>query len=159
VELLPFEQNRRSILAVPLRVGAGTHVVLELFDKPGFTDDDRRLAAAAADIGAELLRQALAERQTSQLLADAVEAALKAGDEVSRTISNLPPDAPPPAVLATLKAGLAADVNAVTDADTGLRLVEAVRALAVRHGPPAVDHCVRLVEDTGRLLDALSGTD
>lgn len=159
VDLLPFEQNRRSILAVPLRVGAGTHVVLELFDKPQFTDDDRRLAAAAADIGAELLRQALAERQTSRLLADAVEAALEAGDEVSRAISDPTPDAPPPAVLATLKAGLAADANAVTDADTGLRLVQAVRALAVRHGPPAVDHCVRLVEDLKDLLDDLTGTD
>ncbi len=159
VELLPFEQNRTAILAVPLRVGAGTHVVLELFDKPQFTDDDRRVAAAAADIGAELLRQALAERQTNRLLANAVEAALSAGDEVSRTITGPTSDAPPPAVLATLKAGLAGDANAVTDADTGLRLVEAVRELAVRHGPPAVDHCVKLVEDLTRLLDGLTGTD
>ncbi len=158
VEMLPFEQNRTSILAVPLRVGAGTHVVLELFDKPHFTDDDKRLAAAAADIGAELLRQALAERQTNRLLADAVEAALAAGDEVSRVLGG-PTDVPPPAVLATLRRGMAGDVNAVIDADTGIRLVEAVRHLAVRHGPPAVDHCVRLVEDLTRLLDGLTGTD
>ena len=54
-------------------------MVLELFDKPapGFTDDDRRLVAAAAEVGAELLRQALAERQTHRLLFDAVEAALE----------------------------------------------------------------------------------
>jgi ActR/RegA family two-component response regulator len=160
VELLPFEHHRTTILAVPLRVGAGTHVVLELFDKQPFTDDDRRLAAAAADIGAELLRQALAERHTSQLLADAVEAALSAGDAVSRAIDGpTAADGPPAAVLATLKAGLSADANAVTDADTGLRLVEAVRVLAVRHGPPAVDHCVTLVADLTRLLDALTGTD
>ncbi|MFO0847500.1 MAG: response regulator [Gemmataceae bacterium] len=163
VELLPFEQGRTSLLAVPLRVGAGAHVVLELFDKPVFTDADRKLVAAAADIGAELLRQALAERQTQRLLFDAVDAALKASEDVSQTLAG-PTDAgpespPPPAVLERLKAGLAADANAVADPDTSLRLVEAVRVLAVRHGPLAVDHCVALVENLRRLLDGLTGTD
>jgi two-component system nitrogen regulation response regulator NtrX len=146
------------VLAVPLRVGAGVHVVMELFDKPVFTEDDRRLADAAGDIGAELLRQALAERQTHRLLFDAVEAALKASDEVSEVL-GVPAGPPPAAVMERLKAGLSADANAVVDADTGLQLVEAVRVLAVRHGPAAVRHCVRMVEGLRTLLDGITGTD
>ena len=63
--------------------GTGTAVVLELFDKPGgFTDADRRLVGAAADVGGDLLRQAVAERQSHRLLFDAVEAALRASTGV-----------------------------------------------------------------------------
>lgn len=163
VELMPFETDRRSILAAPLRVGPGAHVVLELFDKPVFTDDDRKLVAAAADIGAELLRQALAERQTQRLLFDAVQAALTSSENVAKTLAYSPearPEEPPPqAVLDRLKQGLAADPNAVTDADTGLELVEAVRVLAVRHGPEAVRHCVTMVGDLRKLLDGITGTE
>jgi two-component system, NtrC family, nitrogen regulation response regulator NtrX len=32
-----------------------------------------------------------------------------------------------------------------------------VRALAVRYGRPAVEHCTRLVEDLRRLLDGVTG--
>jgi ActR/RegA family two-component response regulator len=159
VELMSFEKDRRSILAAPLRVGTGTHVVLELFDKAVFTDDDRRLVDAAADIGTELLRQAMAERQTHRLLFDAVQAALSESENVSRTLTSEPEEPPPPAVLEKLRQGLATDANAVIDADTGLRLVEAVRVLAVRHGPQAVRHCVTLVEDLRKLLDGITGTE
>ena len=156
VELRPFERGRKSILAAPVSVGPGAHVVLELFDKPAFTDEDRRLVAAAADIGAELLRQALAERQTHRLIFDAVEAALQAGRDVQRTIDGSPgPDAPA-AALERLRQGLSMDTNAVADADTSLKLVEAVRSLAMRHGPPAVDHCVKLVQNLRDLLDGLT---
>ena len=70
-------------------------MVLELFDKQtpageldatGFNDADRRVAAAAADFGAEMLRQALAERQTQRVLFDAVEAALGASDSVAESL-------------------------------------------------------------------------
>ncbi|OWK34886.1 response regulator [Fimbriiglobus ruber] len=163
VELMPFERGRKSILAAPLRVGAGIHVVLELFDKPVFTDDDRKLVAAGADIGAELLRQALAERQTHRLLFDAVAAALKASDDVSRTLSSPPTGGsearPSDAVLEHLKKGMAADSNAVADADTAIKLVEAVRVLAVRHGPAAVKHCIRVVESLRGTLDEITGTE
>lgn len=158
MELMPFEQNRRAILAASLPVGGAAQVVVELFDKPAFTDADKRLVAATSEVAAELLRQALAERQTSRLLFDAVGAALKATDTVSETLNTPPPVAPPkPDILEQLKRGLAADANAVTDADTGLRLIEAVRELAVQHGPPAVDHCVRVVESVKRLLDQTQG--
>ena len=157
VELRPFERDRRSILAAPVSVGPGVHVVLELFDKPAFTDEDRRLVAAAADIGAELLRQALAERQSHRLIFDAVEAALKAGHDVQRTMDGSPaPLSASSAALERLRQGLSADSNAVADADTSLKLVEAVRSLAVRHGPPAVDHCVKLVQNLRDLLDGLT---
>jgi ActR/RegA family two-component response regulator len=161
VELLPFEAGRRSILAVPLPVGGGTSVVLELFDKPGgFTAEDRQLIAAAAEVGAELLRQEIAGRKTHRLLFDAVEAALHATSQVTEAMGAA--DAglespPPPAVMERLREGLDADANAVVDADTTLRLVEAVRGLAVRHGPAAVEHCVRMVADLRKLLDNLTG--
>jgi len=46
----------------------------------------------------------------------------------------------------------------VADPDTTLRLVEAVRSLALRHGPAAVDHCVKVVTDLRKLLDNLTGS-
>jgi DNA-binding NarL/FixJ family response regulator len=161
VELLPFEANRSCILAAPLPVGSETVVVVELFDKaaPGFTDDDRRLLASAAEVGADLLRQAVAERQTHKLLFDAVEAALQATAHLSEAPAPVTSaDAPPPAVIQRLKEGLRADTNAVADPDTTLRLVEAVRALALKHGPSAVDHCVRVVNDLRKLLDEITGS-
>lgn len=158
VNLLPFETGRTSILAAPVPVGSGTAVVLELFDKPppGFTTADRQFVSAAAEIGADLLRQALAERQTHRLLFDAVEAALKASAGVTEVLTTTT-EAPPPAVIERLKQGLARDVNAVADPETTLRLVEAVRGLAVRHGPAAVEHCVKVVTDLRKLLDTITG--
>ena len=41
--------------------------------------------------------------------------------------------------------------------DETLRLAEAVRVLAVRHGPAAVRHCIRLVEELRELLDEITG--
>jgi hypothetical protein len=168
VELQPFEKDRRSLLAAPVRVGQGVHVVLELFDKQpangsagGFTADDRRLVAAVADFGAELLRHALAERQTHNLLFDAIGAALAASNKVSQTMEVGGPsaaDPPLPAdVMSTLRRGLETDPNAVVGADASLRLAEAVRELAVRHGPAAVEHCTRLVGEVRELLDRVTG--
>jgi ActR/RegA family two-component response regulator len=160
VELMPFERDRRSVLAAPLRVGPGVHVVLELFDKPAFTDDDRRMTAVAAELGAELLRAALSERQTHRLLFDAVEAALRASADVSTVLTGPTADTPPPvSVMETLRLGMDTDANAVIDADTGLRLMEAVRVLAVRHGPDPVRHCVRMVQSLRELLDGVTGTE
>lgn len=160
LQLFPFERNRQQILAAPLPVGAGTAVVLELFDKPapGFTDDDRKLVGAAAEVGGDLIRQAIAERQSHRLLFDAVEAALQASSGVQEALESRAEAPPPASVMATLREGLGADANAVVDADSTLRLIEAVRALAVRHGANAVDHCTRLVVDVRRLLDGVSGS-
>jgi hypothetical protein len=163
-ELQPFEQGRRSLLAAPMNVGAGVQAVLELFDKDGdgFTEADRRLATAAAEFGAEMLRQALAERQTHQVLFDAVAAALGASDSVAeslRTGSAAGPETPPPdAVMQQLREGFRSTPDAAINADDTLRLAEAVRQLAVKHGPAAVQHCTRLVESLRELLDEVTGT-
>ena len=115
------------VLAAPMAVSAGVQVVLELFDKAGeFTEDDRRLVAAAADFGAEMLRQALAERQTQRVLFDAVEAALGASDSMAASLRGAaarPDDPTPSAVLEQLKEGLSA--NAGPDAGETLRLKSA----------------------------------
>ncbi len=162
VELQPFERGRNSLLAAPLNVSAGWQAVLELFDKPGgFNDADRQLAAAAADFGAELLRQALAERQTRQILFDAVAAALESSDSVLAASRNVEParpeDPPPEAVLDRLRAGLT-DSDGVAGAEA-VRLAEAVRVLALRHGPRAVQFCIDIAERLRGLLDGASGME
>lgn len=172
VELQPFERGRQSLLAVPLAVAPGVQMVIELFDKQvsdgkvapdGFNSQDQQLMQAASDLGSDLLRQALAERQTQRVLRDAVEAALKASDLVAESLagSEAPPlEGPPPAeVLDRLREGLRATTSPVADADDALRLAEAVRVLALRHGPPAVRHCITLVENLRQLLDAVTGVN
>jgi ActR/RegA family two-component response regulator len=167
VELQPFEKGRSALLAAPLALAPGAHVVLELFDKqgkdgPAFTDEDQRLVRAAADFGAELLRHALAQRQTHQVLLDAVAAALGASDSVAQNLRSSPAQRleqpPPPAVMDRLREGLSAATGSPVGADDSLRLAEAVRVLAVRHGPAAVRHCTRLVEGLRELLDQVTGT-
>jgi two-component system nitrogen regulation response regulator NtrX len=160
VELQPFEQGRASLLAAPLPVASGLQAVLELFDKPGgFGEGDRRLAAAAADFAAELLRHALAERQTQRVLFDAVAAALETSNALTGSLGGTslqPGDPAPPALLDQLREGLRGGADEVDAAET-VRLAEAIRALAVRHGPAAVRHSVRLVESVRALLDEATG--
>jgi ActR/RegA family two-component response regulator len=161
LELQPFERGRRSLLAAPLRVAPGVQAVLELFDKPGgFTEADRQLVRAAADFGTEMLRQALAERQTQAVLFDAVEAALGASEQVAESLRGKgaprPEDPPPEAVLDRLREGLGEPAGGMDAAET-VRLAEAIRVLALRHGPAAVGHCVRMVESLRALLDEATG--
>jgi CheY-like chemotaxis protein len=169
VELQSFERGRRNVLAAPLDVAPGVQVVLELFDKHDaggslapFTDADRQLVRASVTFAAELLRQALAERQTHRILFDAVAAALRAGDEVAHALRSpalaSPSDPPPREVLEQLHAGLEAGAAGAIDATATLRLAEAIRVLALRYGTRAVEHCTRLVEDLRRLLDDVAGT-
>jgi hypothetical protein len=110
-----------------------------------------------------MIRQALAERQTHQVLFDAVAAALGASDAVARTLqagpAPRPEEPPPPAVLEQLRAGLSENPAAPVDAEETLRLAEAIRVLALRHGAPAVRHCTELVESLRKLLDAVAGVD
>jgi len=158
----PFEMGRRSILAAPVTVANGVHAILELFDKEGaeeFDEDDRRLIAAASDFGVELLRSALAERQTQRLLFDAVDVALRTGEQLAAGMTaDLRPEAPPPAdVLDQLRLGLDASSNNVMSGGMSIRLAEAIRVLALRHGSEAVQHCIELVESLRRLLDRLTG--
>jgi hypothetical protein len=107
-ELQPFERGRHSVLAAPLDVAPGVQGVFELFDKKSpeggldvpFTAADLQVAAAAAEFGAELLRQALAERQTHSILLDAVAAALGASESVTESLRGTAAqrlEEPPPA--------------------------------------------------------------
>ena len=57
-----------------------------------------------------------------------------------------------------LREGFGAGPDAVLDADETVRLAEAMRVLAVKHGPAAVRHCIRLVESLRTLLDEATGT-
>lgn len=160
VELQSFERPHRSLLAAPIPVSSSVQVVLELFDKrggAGFTEADKQAIAAAAEFGGDLLRQALAERQVQQMLLTAVETALRAGEEVSRSLEASADPARAPAsasnLLEQLRAGFHTTTDPLMQADTALPLAEAIRQLAVRHGASAVRHCVRLVETIGQMLD------
>jgi ActR/RegA family two-component response regulator len=166
VELQPFERGRFALLAAPLDIAPGLQAVIELFDKEpagirdsGFTEADLQLAAAVADFGAEMLRQSLAERQTHRVLFDAVEAALGASDSMAESLHGAAPrpETPPPeSVMAELREGLDTGGDPI-DAGATLRLAEAIRVLALRHGPSAVDHCIRLLESLRQLLDEATG--
>jgi hypothetical protein len=152
-----------------MAVAPGVQVVFELLDKQqpdgegpvAFAVEDQRLAAAAAEFGAEMLRQALAERQMHHVLFDAIDAALGASASVAESLrgSGRRQEEPPPAaVLDRLREGLSANAAAAVDADETLRLAEAVRVLALRHGPAAVRHCVRLLEGLRQMLDEVTGS-
>ena len=56
-----------------------------------------------------------------------------------------------------LQSSLASGSACAIDPGATVRLAEAIRVLAVRYGPRAVNHCTRLVEDLGGLLDEVSG--
>jgi ActR/RegA family two-component response regulator len=170
VELQPFETGRRTLLAAPLAVAPGIHVVLELFDKQGkdgqnqpslFSEEDQRLVRSASAFGAEMLRHSLAQQQMHQLLFDAVAAALGASDSLAEdlrgTSSQRLEQPPPVAVMDQLRQSLSATSAGGPGAEESLRLAEAVRVLAVRHGPVAVQHCIRLVESLRELLDRVTG--
>lgn len=165
VRVQPFERGRSSLLAAPVNVGPGFQVVMELFDKQSgeFTAEDRKLAMAAADFGAEILRQALAERQRHEMLFDAVGAALGATEKLAiAPAPDLPAqrlEQPPPAeVMESLREGLNIPLGGTIDSDAALELAEAVRVLALRHGPAAVKHCTRVIQSLRETLDSMMGS-
>jgi two-component system nitrogen regulation response regulator NtrX len=163
-KLQPFERGRSSLLASPLNVGPGTHAVMELFDKRNgaFTNDDRQLAQAAAEFGAEILRHALAERQKHQMLFDAIGAALGATERLALAApaAETGPEAPPPGeVLDQIRHGLGRSRDPVVGAEASLELAEAVRVLAVRYGPSAVRHCTRVIQSLRQMLDSVTGME
>jgi hypothetical protein len=88
---------------------------------------------------------------------DAVAAALGAGEQMALSLGSTPAqrlEQPPPMqVLDQLRQGLSAGGGARAEAEESLRLAEAIRVLALKHGTPALEHCLRLVEATRALLD------
>ena len=63
---------------------------------------------------------------------------------------------PAPAILEHLAEGLATIATRVADANETLQLVEAIRVLTLRHGPAAVQHCIRHVESVRQMLDTIT---
>jgi hypothetical protein len=163
VDLQPFERGKKTLLAAPLAVAANVQAVIELFDKrdgAAFTTSDQHLLQAASVFGTDLLRQALAQRQTHQVLLDAVAAALGASESVSQSLAHRtvrPEEPAPPAILDQLREGLRTTGSTAADSRNSVELAEAIRVLAVRHGAPAVQHCIRLVESLRQLLDEIAG--
>jgi ActR/RegA family two-component response regulator len=151
VPLQPFERGRKGLLLLPMDVAPGVQAVLELFDKPGgFNAADQRIGEELAAMGEGLLRQSLAARQSNNALAEALTQAARIRDEVGE--GHKAPD-----VLEGVRQGLEHNPAAALAPDCTVRLAEAIRALAVRHGDTAVNHCLRLVEGLRELLDSVAG--
>ena len=159
VTLLQFETGRDNLLACPVPVKADAQAVLELFDKSGgFSESDKAAARTAADFGAELLDQALSQRQTNRMLLDALAAALEASDRLgAETGANERP--PAGAALDRLRAQLAERDDDPERSEATLRLAEAVRELAEVHGTPALVHCTLLVESVRQLMGSATRAD
>ncbi len=171
-DLQPFEKERFSLLAAPLAVAPGIHVVLELFDKAGtdgqldpegFSAADIRLVKDAGEFGAEMLRQNLSQRKSHQMLLDAVGAALVASESLTQTMQRTASpgkETPPPSsVLDKIAEDLNSTGGSPIDPQESLRLAEAIRVVALRHGSPAVQHCIHLIESLTRLLDSATGLE
>jgi two-component system, NtrC family, nitrogen regulation response regulator NtrX len=171
LDLQPFENGLHTLLAAPLSIGPGMQGVLELFDKQEakgdvrpsqFTESDKRLVSVAAPLGAAMLRQAVSERQTHQVLFDAIDAALKASDSLTESLKGSPgqrlQEPPPDSVLKQIREGLAGTGSQPQSTEELLELAEAIRVLALRHGPGGLTHCTRIVRSTRDLLDQVTGS-
>jgi two-component system, NtrC family, nitrogen regulation response regulator NtrX len=114
-------------------------------------------------LGTEMLRQALGERQMHRVLFDAVEAALGAGDSVVESLRGTAAERmeqpPPGPILDSLKESLGDSPGALVEPEETVKLAEAIRVLALRHGTQAVRHCLVLVQNLRALLDSLSGQE
>jgi two-component system nitrogen regulation response regulator NtrX len=157
VVLQPFERQRQNILAAPMAVAPGVQAIIELFDKPGgFLPADKRVVRAGVVVGTDLLRQAFAERQNHRILFDAVEAALGASETLAATMQRgaepQATQAPSAVALNSLRENLQRQLGPGIDTDHVLNLLQAVRDLAVAHGPAALRHCLQIVESTAVLL-------
>jgi two-component system nitrogen regulation response regulator NtrX len=159
LSLYPFEEGKTAFLVAPMAIAPGVQAFLELFDKSGgFTPDDQRLAQAAAELGADLIRHALGQRGQQQLLLDALAAALGASDHVTQTLAGkTAADPPPPEMLDRLRQGLASAGGDPVLAQASVDLAEAIRVLGLKHGAPALRHCLTLVENLRGLLDEVVG--
>lgn len=159
LSLYPFEQGRTAFLVAPMAIAPGIHAVLELFDKPGgFSPQDQRLAQTAGELGADLIRHALGQRGQQSLLLDALAAALGASDHVANTLAGATAADPPPAeVLDRIREGLVSVGGDPALAQASVELAEAIRVLGLKHGVPALRHCLTLVDNLRALLDEVTG--
>jgi len=162
IRLQTFEKDRDSLLLASASLGGGSHAVFELFDRIGaerFSDEDRQRLTTGSELGGELLRQTLNEKHTRSLLFDAIAAALEASrphedgtaDEGGDTIGG--------PMMESIRRNLAEMPGSVLDSEASIRLSQAIRSLASRHGDPAVRHCQKLIDSLLELLDRAAGMD
>ena len=161
IRLHPFEKDRASLLLASASLGGGSHAVFELFDKAGadkFSDEDRQRLATGSELGGELLRQTLNEKHTRSLLFDAIAAALEASRLHDGDIEGEVGDGGSP-VMDSIRKNLAEMPGSVLESDASIDLSESIRALASRHGDPAVRHCQKLIDSLRELLDQAAGME
>ena len=135
--------------------------MFELFDKAGadkFSDEDRQRLATGSELGGELLRQTLNEKHTRSLLFDAIAAALEASRLHDGDIEGEVGDGGSP-VMDSIRKNLAEMPGSVLESDASIDLSESIRALASRHGDPAVRHCQKLIDSLRELLDMAAGME
>lgn len=164
VILQPFERQRQNILAAPIAVAPGIQAIIELFDKPGgFVAADKRAVRAGVAVGAELLRQAFAERQSQRMLIDAVHAALGASESLTASMQQgveaPSAQAPSASAIISLQESLQNQLGPGIDSKEVLSLLQAVRDLASAFGPAALSHCLQIIESTASLLGQVSATE
>ena len=66
---------------------------------------------------------------------------------------------PPRPVLDSLKESLGDSPGALVEPEETVKLAEAIRVLALRHGAQAVRHCLVLVQNLRSLLDSVGGQE
>lgn len=178
VALLPFESQAAYSIGVPLVQLATLQAVAELVGRPVEGQGDRAQALpavrSAAPLVADLLKQALAQRDAQRMLLDALEAALAAGQAVlapGGTPGDTEPSAsqtiPHPtdgsaewqAALARLKQSLHETPLAEAATEEVLEAAQALQALARNYGPSALRFAVGLLRELMRLLDETAGTE
>jgi ActR/RegA family two-component response regulator len=164
VVLQSFERQRQNILAAPITVGPGIQAIIELFDKPGgFVPADKRAVRAGVAVGAELLRQAFAERQNQRILIDAVQAALGASESLTASMQQgaevSSTQAPSTVALDSLRENLQKQLGPGIYSEEVLHLLQAVRDLALAHGAAALRHCLQIIESTATFLGEVGATE
>jgi DNA-binding response OmpR family regulator len=165
-QLQSFENGRKSFLAVPLAVAPDVQVVLELFDKDprpdeGFTRADQDLVASVKEFAVELLRHALAERQSFQVLATALASARRASQSMEQSLEGSHAAEQKSRVEQDICDHVRKQLAEATGPENyaaSIRLAEGIRLLGLRHGSAALAHCTQLIEQVHQLLDRIAGT-
>jgi hypothetical protein len=67
--------------------------------------------------------------------------------------------APSAVALNSLRENLQKQLGTAVDSEEVLRLLQAVRDLALAHGPAAIKHCLQIIESTATFLGQVSATE
>jgi len=70
-----------------------------------------------------------------------------------------PSQAPSAVALKSLRENLQKQLGPAVDSEDILRLLQAVRDLALAHGPSAIRHCLQIIESTATFLNQVGATE